>query len=276
MRQTDVVTRLQDMRFLEWSRIRNSSGTAGSYLKAYSSLADGKKIYYKLSCFDSINGITGHECINEIIADRLLTILGIEHLHYQLIHARVEIAAQEYETYICASEDFKAMGDSKVALDDYYDLEKQDGETILAFCDRMGWSDYLYQMLVADYLILNRDRHGANIEILRNRKTGSIYPAPLFDHGLSLLYSCRTDEEVRAFDVMADKPVQCYIGSSSATTNLSLIPADRRPDLRPLEERDRKVLFEGLTDILPRNYQDKIWEMIWLRWNYYENLCNQR
>ena len=32
----------------------------------------------------------------------------------------------------------------------------------------MGWEDYVYQMLIVDYLILNRDRHGANIEVLRN------------------------------------------------------------------------------------------------------------
>ncbi len=274
MQKTDVITELQDMRHLEWSRIRNSSGTVGSYLKAYSSLANGKKIYYKLSCFDSLHGITGHECINEIIADRLLSILGIAHLHYQLIHACVEIASREYDTYICASEDFKEDGDSKIALDDYYDLERQENETILAFCDRMGWSGYLYQMLLADFLILNRDRHGANIEILRNRKTGMIHPAPLFDHGLSLVYSCRTDDDVNTFDVMEDKPVQCYIGSSSAFDNLSLIPSDQRPDVRRLEKRDRSVLFEGLKGILPQNYQDKIWEMIWTRWKYYEDLCD--
>lgn len=271
MIQPDVIREIQDLRYLEWSRIRKSSGTAGSYLKAYSTL-DGKKIYYKLSCFDSVNGITGHESVNEIIADRLLSILGIDHLQYQLIHARIIIDSREYETYICASEDFKEPGDSKIALDDYYDLEKQAGESVWMFCERMGWSEYFYHMLIIDFLILNRDRHGANIEILKNRQTGMIRPAPLFDHGLSLVYSCRTEEEVRKFDAMSDKPVQCYIGSHSTMKNLDLIPPDRRPVLRRLEERDRAVLFTGLENILSQIYQDKIWEIIWNRWKYYEEM----
>ena len=88
--QNQVITELQDFRRLEWSRIRHSSGTAGSFLKSKENIR-GIKWYYKLSDFDAYNGIIGHECINEIIVDRLLTILGIEHLNYELIHADIEI-----------------------------------------------------------------------------------------------------------------------------------------------------------------------------------------
>ena len=196
----DLVTELQDLRHLEWSRIRNSSGTAGSYLKSYG-IIDGNKIYYKLSCFDSINGIIGHECVNELIADRLLTVLGVEHLHYQLIHAQVNVSGTLYDTWLSASEDFKAPGESKLALDSYYDLEKQTDESPLAFCIRQGWSSYIYEMLIIDYLLLNRDRHGANIEVLKKRRSSSIRLAPLFDHGISLLYSCHTEEDANRFDI---------------------------------------------------------------------------
>ena len=80
----------QDLTYLSWSVYRNSSGTAGSFLKAYSELG-GKKTYYKLSNFDKARGVIGHECVNELIVDRLLTILGIPHLSYQLIHADVSV-----------------------------------------------------------------------------------------------------------------------------------------------------------------------------------------
>ena len=80
----------QDLTYLSWSVYRNSSGTAGSFLKAYSELG-GKKTYYKLSNFDKAHGVIGHECVNELIVDRLLTILGIPHLSYQLIHADVSV-----------------------------------------------------------------------------------------------------------------------------------------------------------------------------------------
>jgi len=53
-------------------------------------------------------------------------------------------------------------------------------------------------------LILNRDRHGANIEVLRNSRKKTFRMAPLFDHGLSLLCCCMNDCQVDAFDVMED------------------------------------------------------------------------
>ena len=271
MLKPDVINEITDLRYLTWMHARQSSGTAGSYLKAYDKRA-GRRLYYKLSCFDPEHGITGHECVNEIIADRLLQILGIEHVHYQLIHALVSMDGKDYETYVCVSEDFKDHGDSKIALDDYYDMEHDTDESRLDFCARMGWAEYIYIMLVVDYLILNRDRHGANIDILKDRRNNLIGPAPLFDHGLSLIFSCRTDEEAKAFDPTADIPVQSFVGSHSALQNLTLIPEGRRLVLRRLEERDREVILSGLDNALSEVYRDKIWEMIWKRWCAYESM----
>lgn len=273
--QTQIIHELQDMTYLSWSKIRNSSGTAGSFLKSYSDL-EGKKVYYKLSNYDAFHGIIGHECVNEIIVDRLLSILGIAHLHYQLIHARVYIDGTEYTTYICASEDFKEKGESKVALDAYYQAERLANESPMEFCIRCGWEDYIAQMLVVDFLILNRDRHGANIEVLRNKKKKTLRLAPLFDHGLSLLFHCTEESAIQHADVMKDKPIQCFVGSRSARDNLKLIPIDKIPKLNSLKLSDKEVLLEGLDDVLPTLWQEKIWEMIWNRWNDYENICSQR
>ena len=91
-------------------------------------------------------------------------------------------------------------------MDVYKELEALPDESVLAFCTRMGWENYIYQMLIVDYLILNRDRHGANIEVLRNSRKKTVRLAPLFAHGLSLLRSCPDDAAAAGFDVMADKP----------------------------------------------------------------------
>lgn len=270
-----IIHEKQDMTYLSWSKIRNSSGTAGSFLKAYSDLG-GTKTYYKLSNYDSVRGVTGHECINELIADRLLTRLGVEHLSYQLIHADVLLDGRVQEVWLCASEDFKQTGESKIALDAYYQAERlSPSETPLQFCIRNGWEEYIYTMLVVDFLILNRDRHGANIEVLRNRRRKSIRLAPLFDHGLSFVFRCETPEQLAKEDAMADKPVQCFVGSRSSWENLKLIPKDKRPRLNVLTEADRSVIMNELDDALPRPWQDKIWDMIWRRWLAYESLCNQ-
>ena len=161
----DFIKEKQDLTYLEWDKARESSGTSGSFLKAYE-LVDGKKIYYKLSAYDQINGITGRECFNELIVSRFLDILNVRHLNYQLIHGDVLLSGKTYDTFLCASADFKEKGDRKITLEDEYALEKEDNETILSFCERMGWLSYIYQMIVIDFLIINRDRHGANIEIV--------------------------------------------------------------------------------------------------------------
>ena len=271
-----VIFEKQDMTRLTWSRTRRSSGTAGSFLKAQEEIG-GKKIYYKLSDYDSVKGIVGHEVVNEIIVDRLLTILGVEHLEYRLIHADVTIDSKTYETYICASDNFRKPGEEKLALDLYYDLEKKTDESPLDFCLRMKWEKYIYGMLAVDFLILNRDRHGANIEVLRDSKRRKICLAPLFDHGLSLIFSCKNDVgAVKKFQVMEDKKIQCFIGGHSAYENLRLIPKDKIPTFHKLQKSDKNIIFEGLEEILPEIYRNTIWDLIWSRWEFYEDFCNQK
>ena len=265
------ITGPQDLTYLKWSHIRSSSGTAGTFLKSESTL-QGRKIYYKLSNFDPVKGVIGHECVNELIIDRLLTLLGVEHLSYDLIPAKIEIEQKPYRTYLCASEDFKKRGESKIALDDYYRVNAKKGESRYEFCVRMGWQEYVDTMLAVDYIILNRDRHGANIEILRNARAHKLRIAPLFDHGLSLLYSCISEKAVEGFDILEDKPCQNFIGSYSCRENLSLIRDRSRIFQGKLKPSDKAVLFEGMEEILQKVYIDKIWDMIYKRYQIYENL----
>ncbi len=269
--ETKVIREKQDLTYLNWSHIRSSSGTAGTFLKS-ESILEGKKIYYKLSNFDPVNGIVGHECVNEIIVDRLLTVLGIDHLHYELIYSDIEVDGKVYTTYLCASEDFKQRGESKIALDDYYRTNSLPGESHYDFCLRQGWQTYIDQMLAVDYLILNRDRHWANIEVLRNSRAKTLRIAPLFDHGLSLIYSCTTEEMVKKFDILEDKPCQNFIGSHSCRENLSLINSPEKLFSEKLKESDKAFIFADLHGVLPETYLDTIWDMIYTRYKFYENL----
>lgn len=259
----------QDLTYLRWSHVRSSSGTAGTFLKTESSLS-GEKVYYKLSNFDPVRGVVGHECVNEIIVDRLLTILGVEHLSYDLIHADILVDGRKYETYLCASKDFKERGESKVALDDYYRVNALPGESHYDFCVRNGWKDYIDAMIVIDYLILNRDRHGANIEVLRNARAHTVRIAPLFDHGLSLLYSCASDEEAIAFDAMADRRCQNFVGGFSCKENLRLLEGRKYVFPGRLKKTDRKILFADLEGVLSETFLDAIWNMIYKRYTAWE------
>ena len=268
-----VIVEKQDLTYLKWAHARNSSGTAGTFLKSQSESA-GQKVYYKLSNFDSEKGIIGHECVNEIIVDRLLTILGVEHLEYQLIHADVEVDGKVYDTWLCASKDFKRRGETKSALDNYYQMNRQGNESRYDFCVNHGWQGYIDTMLAIDYLILNRDRHGANIEVLRNGRERTIRIAPLFDHGLSFFCSCYSDEEIAKFDILADKPCQNFIGSRSTLDNLSLITNKKNVFQAALKLQDKEQLCADLSSVLSDLHLNRIWEMLWARWCEYEKLCN--
>lgn len=273
--ETKIIKEKQDLTFLKWSKIRHSSGTGGSFLKAYSEFG-GTKFYYKLSNYDNLKGVTGHESVNEVIVDRLLTLLGIEHLHYQLVFADIIVDDKKMGTFVCVSENYRSASEDKIAIDTYYDALHFEQENPLDFSIRMGWENYIYELLVTDFLILNRDRHGANVEILRDKKSKSIRLAPLFDHGLSLLCRCETEDDIDKFDILADLKIQCFFGSNSASSNLALIPSDKRPALNPLKESDKKYILDGLDGIISKKLQNKIWDMIWERWCYYENFCNSR
>ena len=269
----DVINELQDFRHLKWEKVRKSSGTAGSFLKAYDDT--GKtKLYYKLSDYDVVQGIVGHECFNEIIAQRLLRLFEIPHLEYRLCHALITIEHKEMETFLCESDDFKKTNESKIALEDYYAAECYEMESPLAFCERMGWLEYIHAMLTVDFLILNRDRHGANMEVLFNRGNKTVRLAPLFDHGLSLICRCHNEEDVRNFNVMEDLKVQSFVGTSSAFENIRLVPKEYMLGLRSLKEEDKEDILSCLTNALAPVYLDKIWEMIMRRWEYLDDLRN--
>ncbi|MCR5675172.1 MAG: hypothetical protein K6G16_05610 [Lachnospiraceae bacterium] len=269
----DYQSELQDLRHLRWAKSRGSSGTAGSFLKSYENTG-ARKRYYKLSDYDVTRGIVGHECFNEIIAQRLLEHLGIAHLSYRLIHALVSMDGGDHETWLCGSEDFKERGERKLALEDYYVLERQDDESPLDFCLRMGWQEQIYGMLAIDFLILNRDRHGANLEVLMDRKNRSVRLAPLFDHGVSLVCRCHDVGELKAFDVMKDQKVQSFIGGNSVSDNLRLVPMTWLKGLPEITDRDLSRILSEPINILGKPYVTKIREMLQRRWETLERFRN--
>ena len=271
----DIVFELQDMRDLDWAVQKMSPGTPGCFLKVYEEL-DDKKVYYKLSNYDSYRGIFGHECVNELIVSRVMDILGIPHAAYNLVHALVNVDGKEMESWISVSESFRKNNEEKMAYDLYYDLEKKENESPLEFAIRNGWALYVYQMFCIDYLTANRDRHGGNLEVIRNSEEDSVRMAPLFDQGVSLLFSIYGDENrLDHVDVMSDFPVNNYIGTRSLEQNLSLIPVGYDLKLHPLKKEDREYIFAGLNRVLSEKHINTIWKMIWNRWCYFEQICNK-
>lgn len=266
----DIIYELQDLRRLTWSEKANASGTGGCFLKSREETGAGTW-YYKLSCYDSYYGVYGHECVNEIVAGRLMAALGIPHLEYRLVNAMVNIDGIEIQTWLNRSKSFRAPGERKQALDTFYDLHKQEGESPFELCNRYGWGSQIRQMMLVDYLIANRDRHGANIEVLRSRD-GSLRLAPVFDNGLSFVFSCYGDEaRVRKFDALADVNANNYLGTRSLSENLERFVTGN-VEVPKLSSAGIDQIFTGIDRVLPEAHMEKMKEMIIERWRHYEAL----
>ena len=178
----------------------------------------------------------------------------------------VNVEGKDYETYLCRSEDYKDADESKIPLEDYFIMNRENGETPFDFCKRMGWEKYVYEMFLIDYLVLNRDRHGANIEVLRSSKNKTVRLAPLFDHGLSLVCRCHTEDELNDFDVMEDRRVQAFVGTNSTLENVRSIPKSFLKRLPKPAETDLDKIFEDIDTIIGSAYIVKMKSMIWERW----------
>ena len=254
----------RDMRGLVWSKSTGSVATDGVYMKT-EHMIDGEKYYLKLSNYDVYRGIYGHEAVNELIACRLGNLLGFNVPEGTLRKSLVIIDGQEHEAYVFSAKSYKTA-ESRVAFEDFYaDHRLTEKESPLDLCKRFDWEEDVYKMFIFDYLIMNRDRHGANLEVLKNdRKKLS----PLFDNGLSFVCSCAEETDLESFDIMEDRPVNNFIGTKRLERNLEQI--DESVSFNMLREGDRETLFADLQGVLPERFFAVIWEIIWRRWGYVE------
>lgn len=262
---------ITDLTGLSWGLSRKSSGTAGSFLKAYEE-ENGKKYYYKMSNFDTVRGVFGHECINEMVAQNIADMLGIEHLRYDLLHAEVVIDGEKISTWLTRSENFRLPGEHKMTFETFYELNHVEGETPLQFALKYG--DYFHKMFLLDYLICNRDRHGANVEVLVSRE--SVRFAPLFDNGLSFVFSCYGDgKAMKEFDMLKTGPVNNFIGSMDLAKNLEYVPVELLRKVREVHTSP-DALFKGLEqagNAVPEEYWEVVAEMIERRCRYVAEIC---
>lgn len=255
--------KLHDLTHLNWRVTHNGGVSYGCYYKA-TEVINGKKFYYKCSNFYQNNYSFGDESVYEVICSRLFSKLGFNCVKYSLIFAKVKIQGEVYNTYICKSEDFSVGYEARITLENLHLLYK--GVSVDDLITKLGIQSQIREMLLADFLVLQRDRHGGNIELLF--KKGKYYLSPLFDNGLGLLapYPSSFKTDISSFDVLFDYPVYNYIGSRSLFQNLSYI--NKPIKVNRLLKRDRGALFYNLADVLPKSYLDKIWELITYRYMF--------
>lgn len=257
--------KIVDLTHLKWGTTHNGGTSYGCYYKAIQ-IENGIKYYYKCSNFYSGQNCFGDESIYEVICSRLFQLLGFDCVKYTVCYAKVKIDDMVFNTYVCKSKNYFVGYDSRATLEDLQKILglRNSVETINKLCIQRE----IEKLLVADFLVLQRDRHGKNIEILI--KDNKYYLAPLFDNGLGLLapypVALTNLDKIKQFDVLHDYPVNNCIGTRSLYDNLNLLSS---PVLvNRLKREDKKKLFYGLNSLLPKEYIDKIWELITYRYMF--------
>lgn len=171
---------------------------------------------------------TGNEPYSEFYACQVAQAMGINAIQYGL---------SRWEGTLCSTcglftdKDYSFMSVGRVitsggmtAVREYY--QSLGKEFVRALND----------MLVLDALILNTDRHFGNFGFLIDNRTNSIAaPAPLFDHGNSLLNFAGADDlsSIEALNAYADTLQPCvyddYIGTAK-----KVLTAEHKDGLRHL------------------------------------------
>lgn len=260
---------LIDRTDLDWLISDRLPGLGGSFLKSQE-IVDDKMIYYKMSRYNNVRGIIGHESINEIICMNIADQLGFNTLRCELLHCNVVVNGKLIKTFITKFLDYRQPGDKTISFEDYYELVREDTQKPLDVFLELD-EEYVYQMLVLDYIIFNRDRHGANIDIIL--RDGRYIMAPLFDHGLSFMCSCNSEYFAR-FDIMRSGPVNNYVGSLDVEKNLKFVPEYFIAGLqKPVD------IFAGLDDVreyMPDIFWKRIQEMFDRRFDYVKNLYHSK
>jgi hypothetical protein len=207
--------------------------------------------------------VFGHETVNELVAYRLGQSLGFNAAACELHNAVVYIDGKEVQTRVCIAKSFKPVNASRESFDKYYENRRSDNsESPLDFCKRQGWSDCIYKMFIFDYLIINRDRHGANLEVFKN---GNEFLSPLFDNGMSFVFLYTdNDSDLDSFNDLADLPVNNFIGTRSLQKNLEFI--DNKVKFNRLPPNLHEILFAGLDGVMPELWFKKIITIIEKRW----------
>lgn len=255
-----------DLTDIEWHRLSEAGSSCGMLYKATLNIA-GTIHFYKMSLMIG-RKVVGHEAVNEVIISRLLDVLGLPHVEYNLLLAKVNIHGNNFNTFICESKDFRQDTGETLPFELYYNLVGTE-KTPLEFAQFLGFQSFLNELFVIDFLIINRDRHGYNLEITRN--SSGIKPVMLFDMGYSLIAPLRDDMRlIQAFDPLSDVVTNNFIGSESLYDNLKYIT--KPVYVNPLTDKVKSKIFYKLGIAISKEHLNKIWKIITCRYRYlYDN-----
>lgn len=118
-----------------------------------------------------------HESEREVLSSKILDILNIEHIHYEMI--------EPVEKQICACDCMTNDKYSRLNFGEFDLYCRKKGMSALKYVDEHYPKDFA-NMLVVDYILANTDRHPGNWGFFVDNNTNMIVKLhPLYDHNSS-------------------------------------------------------------------------------------------
>lgn len=265
MKAATMSSDLVDLTYLDWLWCGISQGSHGTLPKAVDWNANPRQ-FYKASKYNMADGFIGYESIYEVICCRIFKQLGIDVVDQTLLDAKIKLNGKVYETTVCRSDDFNIRGSNKISFER---LLLQVGVEPFEFAIKDEVVQFFVDMVIADYIICQYDRHGANIEFYVGAE---VKPAPLFDNGSCLFVNMR--DESRFSLLKYDDP---YTNSVFGYMKLSQLLNKFRPYLSN-SSIDKSVsinwndVFSGIRDYLSKTHIDSIMELVEYRLGYVKSL----
>ena len=189
---------------------------------------DGKILLYKGGTSGASN--TGNEPYSEYYAAQVAKVLGVNAIEYGLSQWKGELCST---CELFTSKDYSFLPVGRIVTSGGMKAVREYYETL-----GKNFVEALNDMLVLDAVIMNTDRHFGNFGFIIDNKTNKIVaPAPLFDHGNSLLnFAGRDDlESAEALKTYADTLLPCVYDDFIGTAK-SILTQKHREGLRKLLE----------------------------------------
>lgn len=201
----------------------------------------GKILLYKGGTSGASN--TGNEPYSEYYAAQIAKVLGVNAIEYGLTQWKGELCST---CELFTSKDYSFLPVGRIVTSGGMDAVRKYYKTLGA-----NFAEALNDMLLLDAIIMNTDRHFGNFGFIIDNKTNKIAaPAPLFDHGNSLLnFASRDDlKNEKSLSAYAETLVPCVYDDFLGTAESVLTPKHREGLRKLLEFKFRKNSRYNLPD----------------------------
>lgn len=224
--------------------------TSDGYLKKCWKIIDGKRCLIKAGSAPLML-----QPFNEVIASIIMEKLNIPHVTYKLLWD------DNVPYSVC--EDFINHDTELVSAYRVMQMKKRNNNTsiyrhFINCCCSLGIKNithFLDQMIVADYIIANEDRHLNNFGLIRNAETLEwIGASPIFDSGSSLGYNKLPS------GILIDDDISCKPFKKTHEKQLKLVTNYDWIDFEALENIDEDIrnVFKGAGIYADENRIDAI------------------